>query len=164
MSLHEAGIGAVTTMTAIGVIIGTYAGGRASDQRGMRFTLIVGVTGATITFIALTFISAFATSSMSPVVIALALLAFGLTAGYGFAAQLNIMVDYFPAMRGTAGALQFFARFIGTTIAPLTAGYLTDSLGLSSGYGFATALLALGAVIAYFTVANPVHATETVAK
>lgn len=164
MSLHEAGIGAVTTMTAIGVIIGTYAGGRASDQRGMRFTLIVGVTGATITFIALTFISAIATSSTSPVVIALALLAFGLTAGYGFAAQLNIMVDYFPAMRGTAGALQFFARFIGTTIAPLTAGYLTDSLGLSSGYGFATALLALGAVIAYFTVTNPVHTTEAVAK
>lgn len=164
MSLHEAGIGAVTTMTAIGVIIGTYAGGRASDQRGMRFTLIVGVTGATITFIALTFISAIATSSTSPVVIALALLAFGLTAGYGFAAQLNIMVDYFPAMRGTAGALQFFARFIGTTIAPLMAGYLTDSLGLSSGYGFATALLALGAVIAYFTVTNPVHTTEAVAK
>ncbi|HSO11243.1 MAG TPA: MFS transporter [Anaerolineales bacterium] len=164
MSLHEAGIGAVTTMTAIGVIIGTYAGGRASDQRGMRFSLIVGVTGATITFIALTFISAIATSSTSPVVIALALLAFGLTAGYGFAAQLNIMVDYFPAMRGTAGALQFFARFIGTTIAPLTAGYLTDSLGLSSGYGFATALLALGAVIAYFTVTNPVHTTEAVAK
>ena len=157
MSLHEAGIGAVTTMTAIGVIIGTYVGGRASDQRGMRFTLLVGVIGATVTFLALTFISAIATSSMSPIVIALALLAFGLTAGYGFAAQLNIMVDYFPAMRGTAGALQFFARFIGTTIAPLAAGYLTDSLGLSSGYGFATVLLALGAVIAYFTVSNPVH-------
>src|SRR3990172_6329706 len=118
MNLHEAGIGAVTTMTAIGVIIGTYVGGRASDQRGMRFTLILGVAGATVTFLALTLISGVAASSMSPVVVASALFAFGLTAGYGFAAQLNIMVDTFPAMRGTAGALQFFARFIATTIAP----------------------------------------------
>jgi len=164
MDLHEGGIGAIATMTAIGVIIGTYVGGRASDQRGMRFTLITGVTGATLAFLALTFISAIASSSMSPIVVAVALLAFGLTAGYGFAAQLNIMVDYFPAMRGTAGALQFFARFIGTTIAPLAAGFLTDGLGLPSGYGLATALLALGAVIAYFTISNPVHASEAVAK
>jgi MFS transporter, DHA1 family, multidrug resistance protein len=164
MNLHEAGIGAVTTMTAIGVIIGTYVGGRASDQRGMRFTLLVGVIGATVTFLVLTAISGIATSGMSPIVVAAALLAFGLTAGYGFAAQLNIMVDYFPAMRGTAGALQFFARFIGTTIAPLAAGYLADSLGLPSGYGFATALLALGAVIAYFTVSNPVHISEVASQ
>jgi predicted MFS family arabinose efflux permease len=164
MSLHEAGIGAVTTMTAIGVIIGTFVGGRASDQRGMRFTLIVGVMGATLAFVALTFISVIATSSMSPVVVAAALLAFGLTAGYGFAAQLNIMVDYFPAIRGTAGALQFFARFIGTTIAPLLAGYLADWLGLPSGYALATALLALGALIAYFTVSNPVHTPEVVTQ
>jgi MFS family permease len=130
----------------------------------MRFTLITGVTGATLAFLALTFISAIASSSMSPIVVAAALLAFGLTAGYGFAAQLNIMVDYFPAMRGTAGALQFFARFIGTTIAPLAAGFLTDGLGLPNGYGLATTLLALGAVIAYFTISNPVHASEVVAK
>jgi len=97
---------------------------------------------------------------MSPVVVAAALLTFGLTAGYGFAAQLNIMVDNFPAMRGTAGALQFFARFIGTTIAPAFAGYLADKLGLPSGYGFATMLLALGAVIAYFTISNPVYGSE----
>ena len=164
MSLHEAGIGAVTTMTAIGVIIGTFVGGRASDLRGMRFTLIVGVTGATLTFLALTFISAIGTSSMSPVVVAMALFAFGLTAGYGFAAQLNIMVDYFPAMRGTAGALQFFARFIGTTIAPTAAGYFADRFGLPSGYGLAAAWLALGGVIAYFTISNPVHVSEVIAK
>lgn len=160
MNLHEAGIGAVTTMTAIGVIIGTYVGGRASDQRGMRFTLILGVLGAVLSFAVLTFISSVARSSMSPVVVAAALLAFGMTAGYGFAAQLNIMVDYFPAMRGTAGALQFFARFFGTTIAPAFAGYLADQLGLPSGYGFATMLLALGAVIAYFTISNPVYGSE----
>lgn len=164
MSLHEAGIGAVTTMTALGVILGTLLGGRVSDQRGMRFTLIVGVVGATISLGAITFISAMASSNMSPVVVGAGLFVFGLTAGFGFAAQLNIMVDYFPAMRGTAGALQFFARFIGTTLAPLMAGYLADGLGLSSGYGFATGLLALGAVIAYFTVSNPMHTAEVIAK
>jgi len=163
MNLHEAGIGAVTTMTAIGVIIGTYVGGRASDQRGMRFTLILGVAGATVTFLALTLISGIGTASMSPVVVASALFAFGLTAGYGFAAQLNIMVDTFPAMRGTAGALQFFARFIGTTIAPTAAGYFADRLGLPSGYGLAAVLLALGALIAYFTISNPVQPMEVIA-
>ncbi len=162
MSVHEAGIGAVTTMTAIGVIIGTYVGGRAADTRGMRFTLVVGAIGTVIAFILLTVVSAFATASMSPVIVAAALLAFGLAAGYGFAAQLSIMVDYFPTMRGTAGALQFFARFIGTTIAPLAAGYLADSLGLPSGFGLATVLLALSAVIAYFTILDPVHVAEVV--
>jgi len=164
MNLHEAGIGAVTTMTAIGVIIGTYLGGRASDQRGMRFTLLVGVISATITFVALTSLSAIASSIMSPVVVGAALFVFGLTAGFGFAAQLNIMVDYFPSMRGTAGALQFFARFVGTTIAPLLAGYLVDTSGLPSGYGLAAALLAIGAVVAYFTISNPVHDVEAVSK
>lgn len=164
MNLHEAGIGAVTTMTAIGVIIGTYVGGRASDMRGMRFTLIAGVSGATLAFAALTFISAIASRGMSPMIVGMALLAFGLTAGFGFAAQLNIMVDYFPAMRGTAGALQFFARFIGTTIAPLLAGAFADSLGLTSGYALATALLAVGGGIAYLTISNPVHVMEATAK
>lgn len=164
MSLHEAGIGAVTTMTAIGVIIGTYVGGRVSDTRGLRFTLVVGAVGTVFAFAMLTMVSAIATASMSPVIVALALFIFGLAAGYGFAAQLSIMVDYFPAMRGTAGALQFFARFIGTTVAPTLAGYVADRFGLPSGYGLATAFLALGALIAYFTISNPVQVAEVIAK
>lgn len=164
MSLDEAAIGAVTTMTAIGVIFGTYAGGRAADQRGMRFTLMAGVVGATVTLAVLTVLSSLASSSMPPALVGAALLAFGLTAGFGFAAQLNIMVDYFPAMRGTAGALQFFARFIGTTIAPLAAGYLADHMGLPSGYGLAAGLLAVGAVIGYLTISNPLRASEAAVK
>jgi len=164
MGLHEAGVGAVTTMTAIGVIIGTYIGGYTSDRRGMRFTLIAGAVGATLAFAVLTVVSAAAAAAMSPVVIAAALLAFGLTIGYGFAAQLNIMVDYFPAMRGTAGALQFFARFIGTTIAPTLAGYLADRFGLPSGFGLTVALLGIGAGIAYFTVSDPAPVPGAMAK
>jgi len=164
MNLHEAGIGAVTTMTALGVIAGTYLGGRASDLRGMRFTLILGVIGAALSLFVLTLISVTATSGTSPILVAVALLIFGIMVGYGFAAQLNIMVDYFPAMRGTAGALQFFARFIGTTIAPTLAGYLADRLGLPSGYGLATTVLALGALIAYFTISNPMQVAEITAK
>jgi MFS family permease len=164
MNLDEAGIGAVTTMTALGVIAGTYLGGRASDLRGLRFTLILGVIGAALSLFVLTLISSTVTSNTSPVVVAVALLIFGLTVGYGFAAQLNIMVDNFPAMRGTAGALQFFARFIGTTIAPTLAGYLADRFGLPSGYGLATSLLALGTLIAYFTISNPMQVSEVAAK
>lgn len=164
MNLHEAGIGAVTTMTAIGVIIGTYVGGRAADLRGMRFTMVVGAMGTVITFVFLTLVSALAAPSMSPVVVAAALFLFGVAAGYGFAAQLSIMVDYFPTMRGTSGALQFFARFVGTTIAPVLAGYLADRFGVTSGYGLATALLAVSAVAAYFTVANPIQVSQVTAK
>jgi predicted MFS family arabinose efflux permease len=164
MNLDEAGIGAVTTMTALGVIAGTYLGGRASDSRGMRFTLILGVMGATLSLFVLTLISDLATSNTSPILVAAALLIFGSTVGYGFAAQLNIMVDFFPAMRGTAGALQFFARFVGTTIAPTLAGYLADRIGLPSGYALATSLLALGALVAYFTISNPMQVSEVVAK
>jgi DHA1 family bicyclomycin/chloramphenicol resistance-like MFS transporter len=164
MRLHEAGIGAVTTMTAIGVIIATYVGGRTADTRGMRFTLVLGAIGTVVAFVLLTMVSAFATPNMSPVIVAAALFAFGLGAGYGFAAQLSIMVDYFPTMRGTAGALQFFARFLGTTIAPILAGYLADHAGVTSGYGLATVLLAVSAFVAYFTISNPAQVSEVLAK
>jgi predicted MFS family arabinose efflux permease len=164
MSLHEAGIGAVTTMTAIGVIIGTYVGGRASDTRGMRFTLVVGAVGTVLAFALISMVSALAAPTMSPIVVAAALFIFGLAAGYGFAAQLSIMVDYFPTLRGTAGALQFFARFVGTTIAPILGGYLADRLDVTSGYGLATLLLALSAVVAYFTISNPMQVPEAVAE
>jgi DHA1 family bicyclomycin/chloramphenicol resistance-like MFS transporter len=162
MGMHEAGIGAVTTSTAIGVIIGTFIGGRAADKRGMRFTLMAGAVGTSIAFLILTGISSVATVGMSPLVVSAGLLLFGLTAGYGFPAQLNIMVDYFPVIRGTAGALQFFGRFIGTTIAPILAGALADGFDLPSGYGLATAFLTLGAMVAYFTVSNPSPAMEVV--
>jgi predicted MFS family arabinose efflux permease len=164
LHVHEAGIGAVTTMTAIGVIIATYVGGRAADRRGMRFTLVAGAVGTVIAFVLLTVVSAFAGPSMSPVIVAAALFAFGLGAGYGFAAQLSIMVDYFPSLRGTAGALQFFARFLGTTIAPILGGYLADRSGVTSGYGLATVLLALSALIAYLTISDPLHVAEVIAK
>ena len=164
LSLHEAGIGAVTTMTAIGVIGGTFVGGRAADLRGLRFTLVAGAGGTVIAFALLTIVSALAGPGMSPVIVSAALFIFGLAAGYGFAAQLNIMVDYFPAMRGTAGALQFFARFAGTTIAPILAGSLADRFSVTSGYGLATVLLALSAVIAYFTVSNPLQVSEVAAE
>jgi MFS family permease len=130
----------------------------------MRFTLIAGAAGTVVAFALLTLVSAWATPAMSPLTVAAALFAFGLAAGYGFAAQLSIMVDYFPAMRGTAGALQFFARFIGTTIAPILGGYLADRFGTPSGYGLATILLALCAGVAYFTISNPVAVAEVAAK
>jgi len=123
---------------------------------------MAGGIGTSIAFLILTGISAVASAGMSPWVVAAGLLLFGLTAGYGFPAQLNIMVDYFPVIRGTAGALQFFGRFIGTTIAPILGGALTDSFGLPSGFGLTTAFLTLGALVAYFTVANPSPALEVI--
>lgn len=155
LGMHEAGIGAVATSTAIGVIIGTFVGGYAADKRGMRFTLVAGAIGTSFAFLILTVISAVANAGMSPWVVAAGLFLFGLTAGYGFPAQLNIMVDYFPIIRGTAGALQFFGRFIGTTIAPIIGGLLTDNFGLPSGFGLTTVLLALGTLVAFYTVENP---------
>jgi len=164
LGLHEGGIGAVATFSAIGVIAGSLLGGQAADRRGLRFTLVVGALGTVITFGALTAISAMATATTPAALVAARLLAFGLTAGFGFPAQLNILVDYFPAIRGTAGALQFFARFVGTTRAPLRAGYLADHLGLPTGYGFATAMLALGAAFAFFTIADPAPAPEVATR
>jgi predicted MFS family arabinose efflux permease len=164
LGLHEGGIGAVATFSAIGVIVGSLLGGEAADRRGLRFVLVAGAWGTVLTFGALTAISATATAATPPALVAAGLLAFGATAGLGFPAQLNIMVDYFPAIRGTAGALQFFARFVGSTIAPILAGYLADRFGLPAGYGFATASLALGAGFAFFTIADLAPAREAAAR
>lgn len=150
----ESGIGLVAAFVPIGVIAGTLLGGYSADRRGLRFTLVLGAIGTTFTFGALTLLSAMAQLSTPLPVVIVVVTAFGLTAGFGFPAQLNIMVDWFPTFRGTAGALQFFARFIGTTIAPTLGGYLADNLGLSFGFGAATVFLALGAAVAFFTVAD----------
>ena len=151
----EAGIGTVAAFLPIGVIAGSLLGGHTSDRRGLRFTLMLSAIGATLTFGALAILSVVAQLATPLPVVVVMVAAYGFTAGIGFPAQLNIMVDWFPAYRGTAGALQFFARFIGTTIAPTLGGYLADSFGLPYGFGVATALLGVGAAAAFFTIADP---------
>ena len=164
LGLSEAGIGTVAAFVPLGVIAGSWLGGHVADRRGLRFVLVSGALGTALTSGAWTFLSATATVATPVWLVIAGVTAFGLTAGFGFPAQLNIMVDYFQIIRGTAGALQFFARFVGTTIAPTLAGYLADRFGLPAGYGAATALLALGAVIAFFTVSNPVSVPEVAAR
>ena len=164
LGLSEAGIGSVAAFVPLGVIAGSWLGGHVADRRGLRFVLVSGALGTALTSGAWTFLSATATLATPVWLVIVGVTAFGLTAGFGFPAQLNIMVDYFQIIRGTAGALQFFARFVGTTIAPTLAGYLADRFGLPAGYGAATALLTLGAVIAFFTVSNPVSVPEVAAR
>lgn len=152
---HEGIIGLVGSFVAGGVILGTWIGGRAADQRGLRFSLVYGALSAAIAFAVVAAISFIATDATPVAVFALAIFVYGFAAGFGFGPQLAIMVDFFPAQRGTAGALQYFARFAGTTLAPSLGGFFTDQFNVSVGFGFAAALLFVGALIAFATIRDP---------
>ncbi len=155
VGLHEGGIGVVASLLPVGVILGSLLGGWVSDRRGLADTLRWGALGTVLAYAALTGLSVVANPRTPVPLLALAVGAYGLTAGFGFPAQISIMVDFFPALRGTAGALQFFARFVGSAVAPIVGGYLTDHVGLPAGFATATVLLAVGALLALFTVSNP---------
>lgn len=157
LHLHEGAIGIIGSFVAGGVILGTWVGGREADKRGLRFSLVLGAISAAFGFALVTALSLIANETTPPTFFAAAIFIYGFAAGFGFAPQLNLMVDFFPAQRGTAGALQYFARFAGTTVAPSLGGYLTDRFNVSAGFGLATILLSIGAVIAFTTISNPQH-------
>ena len=155
LDLHEGSIGLLVSLLPFGVIGGTWVGGYLSDLRGMRFVLLLGGISMTVVYCALTVVSFLASLSTPVVLVAAIVFAFGLSVGFGTPAQLTIMVEFFPALRATAGSLQFFARFLGSAIAPILGGFLADQFGLAVGFGLATVLLLFSVSIGFFTITNP---------
>jgi len=72
--------------------------------------------------------------------------------GFCLPVLIKIMVESFPVIRGTAGALQYFARFGGATVAPVLTGFLNDSLGLPAGFGSAAVFIFIGWFIGLFAI------------
>lgn len=151
-------VGRTGTMIAFlpfGAILASLIGGRFVDRFSLRLTLMIGAAGTILTFSGLTLFSAFASQSTPLVLVPIVIMACGFSVGFGLPALLKIMVDYFPGIRATAGAMQVLARFIGATLAPVITSSLADSYGLAIGFGSAAAILALAGLVGYLTISDP---------
>jgi DHA1 family bicyclomycin/chloramphenicol resistance-like MFS transporter len=155
LRLTTGSIGLLVSLLPTGAIIGSLLGGRASDKTNIRNVLIPGSLLATIAFSVVTVISGTAGQSTPVAFIAGAILTSGFAIGFSLPAQLKIMVDYFPSLRGTASGLSLTFRFVGATLSPVVTGYLADTFSLTAGYGSATMLLAGGAIISILTIKEP---------
>jgi predicted MFS family arabinose efflux permease len=148
-------IGLLVSLLPIGAIIGSLLGGRASDRTNIRNVLIPGSLLAAFAFSILTLISRSADQSTPIAIIAGAVITSGFAIGFCLPAQLKIMVDYFPSLRGTVSGLAIFFRFIGATLSPIVTGYLADTFSPTAGYASAAILLTVGAVISILTIREP---------
>ncbi len=148
-------IGLLVSLLPIGAMIGSLLGGRASDRTNIRNVLIPGSLLAAFAFSILTLISRSADQSTPVPFIAGAVITSGFAIGFSLPAQLKIMVDYFPSLRGTASGLAIFFRFIGATLSPIVTGFLADTFSPTAGYASAAILLAAGAVISIITIKEP---------
>ncbi len=155
MGLSTGSIGFLVSLLPIGAIIGSLLGGRASDKTNIRNVLIPGSLLAAFAFSVLTVISRTADQSTPITFIAGAVITSGFAIGFSLPAQLKIMVDYFPSLRGTASGVSISFRFLGATLSPVVTGYLADTFSLTAGYGSAAILLAAGAVISILTIKEP---------
>ncbi len=148
-------IGLLVSLLPIGAIIGSLLGGRASDRTNIRNVLIPGSLLAAFAFSILTLISRSADQSTPIAIIAGAVITSGFAIGFCLPAQLKIMVDYFPSLRGTVSGLAIFFRFIGAALSPIVSGYLADTFSPTAGYASAAILLTVGAVISILTIREP---------
>ena len=148
----EGKIGIVLAFLPVGVIAGALVGGRYADRVGARLPVLVGTAGAVFSFSVLAFISGQPDAGMPLYYVSVLVLVSGAMMGLCLPVLIKLMVEYFPLIRGTAGALQYFARFIGSALAPTLTGYLNDSRGLPYGIGSAAVLIALGWLLSIFVV------------
>lgn len=150
--LSTGSTGVLVSLLPFGAIIGSLLGGKASDKTNIRNVLIPGSILAACSFTVLTLLST-PLERFAPIAfVAGAVITSGFAIGFCLPAQLKIMVDYFPALRGTASGLSMFFRFLGATFSPVVAGYLADTFSLSAGYASAAVLLAVGAVISVIMI------------
>jgi predicted MFS family arabinose efflux permease len=152
LGLGTGSIGLLVSLLPIGAIVGSLLGGRASDKTNIRNVLIPGSLLAAGAFSVLTLISRTADQTTPVAFLAGAVITSGFAVGFSLPAQLKIMVDYYPALRGTASGLSLTFRFLGATLSPVVTGYLADTVSLSAGFGSAALLLAISAVISIFTI------------
>ena len=147
--------GLVVSCLSIGAVIGALAGGRSADKSGSRPALLSGSLAALVAALLLNAITLAPAGAVPVLILALAVLAVGMGIGFSLPVQIKVMVEHFPVIRGTAGALLYFTRFTGATLAPVLVGWLSDAYGLPVSFGSMVILLALGTLVGYFTLRPP---------
>lgn len=141
MGAPESWAGGFQALLPLSVTVGSLWGGQLADRHGALRILERCAALGGLAYGLLLIASFLAAPGFSLLWLALAVGMFGVAAGAGFPAQLSLMVDNFPALRATAGTAQLFARAMGSTLAPVLAGVLSQRGGQPLGFGFALLVL-----------------------
>lgn len=144
-------VGFTTSLFPLGAIAGTWVGGRAADRFRLRPMLLSGTLGVVASFTLLAAVSGHQPTPALERLLAVLVFAGGVLLGFCLPVQLKIMVDHFPDLRATAGALLIFMRFIGASLAPVIGGWLADRSGVASGFAFTAALSGLLLLVVHVT-------------
>ena len=154
MGLDIGAIGLLISLLPIGSMLGSLAGGLISDRIRVRNVLVPGSICAAMGYSFLTYLSRTADINTPIYVIGGIIFLSGVSIGFCLPAQLKIMVDHFPSIRGTANGLLIFSRFMGASMAPVITGYLADKYSVTAGFGSAAILLSIGAVLTILLITD----------
>ncbi|MDA1217591.1 MAG: MFS transporter, partial [Chloroflexi bacterium] len=141
MGAPESLVGAFQALMSLSVTVGSLLGWWLADRHGAQQILQRSAALCGLAYSLLLLASLLPVAGFSLLWVALAVGMFGMAAGAGFPAQLSLMVEHFPALRATAGTAQLFARALGSTLAPVLAGVLSQWGGQPLGFGFALVVL-----------------------
>jgi MFS family permease len=154
MGLDIGAIGLLISLLPIGSMLGSLAGGLISDRIRVRNVLVPGSICAALGYSFLTYLSRTADINTPLYVIGGIIFLSGVSIGFCLPAQLKIMVDHFPSIRGTANGLLIFSRFMGASMAPVITGYLADKYSVTAGFGSAVIMLSIGAVLTILLITD----------
>jgi MFS family permease len=134
-------IGLVLGTLTIGMVLFGPIGGRAGDRRGRRAPVLAGLGVAVVA----TAVTALGGAGIGPVVLALALVVFGVGLGYATPGVMTAGLESVPESRtGAAGGILSTARYLGSISASLAiAGLVTADAG-GTGVVLAGATVAVG--------------------
>ena len=141
MGTPESWAGAFQALMSLSVTVGSLLGWWLADRHGAQQILQRSAALCGLAYSLLLLASLVPAPGFSLLWVALAVGMFGMAAGAGFPAQLSLMVDHFPALRATAGTAQLFVRAMGSALAPVLAGVLSQWGGQPLGFGFALVVL-----------------------
>jgi DHA1 family bicyclomycin/chloramphenicol resistance-like MFS transporter len=162
MGLDIGEIGLLISLLPLGAMIGSLSGGHVTDRIRVRLVLIPGAICAALGFGVLTVLSITADLYTPVYFVGGIIFISGISIGFCLPAQLKIMVDHFPSIRGTANGLLIFFRFMGSSMAPAITGYLADQYSIAAGFASATFLLSIGAFLAILLISDTAHSPVSV--
>lgn len=146
MGWGEWGIGIILTVLPLAAIAGSLFGGAVGDRIGSLQALKLGSSAMVLAFLLLTGASRLEMPPGTWLRAGLPTALCGVTVGFSLPVQMKIMLENFPKLRGTAGAVQYSARFLGASVAPALTGFLVDAASPNLALASAAAVLLLGAL------------------
>lgn len=145
----SASVGGALSLLTLGLVVTSPPGGRMGDQRGRRFPVLIGLSGAAV---AVAVSAAFGDQAASALLL-VTLTVFGLGLGLASPGIQTAGIEAAPERRiGYASGLLSASRYVGSITASILLGLLVDDAG--GGAGTMLALCALALIVGLGTAST----------